>query len=195
MTDETAEGKKPARPNAALPLTENDPEKGMVFHYSRERRLENAPPEVKALYRDSANPPRFNLLRPLIATRSLAVLFVSMLVLAAITIALSFYTRADESSVLEGNRISVSALRFDGGVILMLKKTIQKSGAYTGTVGIAVSPVRTEGTETIAAEPYRVTFTLKDEEEYRFALPFEDEDLLVHIQGAEESLDFKIKTK
>ncbi|GHV63510.1 hypothetical protein AGMMS49587_13770 [Spirochaetia bacterium] len=70
---------------------------------------------------------------------------------------------------------------------------------------IAVSPVLQKGAakdkaengfpEPPVIEPYRISFTLKDEEEYRLALPFEDEELLLRIQGGGDSLEFKLKTQ
>ncbi|GHV63512.1 hypothetical protein AGMMS49587_13780 [Spirochaetia bacterium] len=115
---------KPARPNAGYPLTENNnSEEEMVFYYSREHRLQRAPKSVRDLYRETA-PVKFNLLRPLISTKPKAVMFVSVLILAVMSIFTSVWYHAGDSADknLGGNRISAVALRHEGTTIIVLKK-------------------------------------------------------------------------
>jgi hypothetical protein len=186
---------KPERPNARLPLTENQNSEGeMVFYYSREHRLAKAPKSVRDLHKETG-PVKFSLLRPLISTKPKAIMFVSILILTVMTILTYFGYPADENQILGGNAISAAALRYEGTTIIVLTKKVQdKKSPYTGTVDIAVSPVLKNGGEPLV-EPYRISFTQKEEEEYRFALPFEDEELLIFIQGGADSLEFKLKTQ
>ena len=199
-----ADEPKPPRPNAGYPLTENgNPEEEMVFHYSREHRLARAPKSVQDLYKET-KPVKFSLLRPLISTRPKALMFVSILILAVMTIFTYFGYPGDEDQILGGNAISAAALRYEGTTILVLNKKVQDKAAgeaYTGVVDIAVSPVLKKGAEkgevpaSPLVEPYRISFTQKEEEEYRFALPFEDEELLLSLQGGAARLEFKLKTQ
>jgi hypothetical protein len=190
---------RPVRPNAELPLTENNNSEGeMVFHYSRERRLEKAPRSVRELYEHTA-PAKSKLLRPLISTRPKALMFIFILILTAVSIFTSFWYHREDSAggSLGGNTVSAAAVKYEGTTIVVLKKKIQdKNSPYTGAVHIAVSPVlKKDAAESLIVEPYRVFFTLKEEEEYRFALPFEDEELLLSIWGGEDVLEFKLKTQ
>jgi hypothetical protein len=182
------------RPNEGMPLSESRvSEEGVPFYYSRERRLAKAPPSVRALYEESA-PKKFNLLRPLVSTRSNAILFGTMVCLVLITAVISF------SGILVGqdyygNRISVSAIRYDGAAVIMLKKTRrQAEGAYTGPLEIAVYPPA-GSTAPEKRYPYRVVLSSRKTEEFRFSVPFEESDLLLEISSEEGSLAFTFKTK
>ncbi|GHV90857.1 hypothetical protein AGMMS50268_13600 [Spirochaetia bacterium] len=196
---EKRDGPRPSRPNQGMPLTEKkNAEDGVIYHYSRERRLEKASPSVRALY-ENTGPVKFSLLRPLISSKPRALLFVSILLLTAMSIFTSIYTRSGDSQSLGGNALSVTAVKFEGTTIVVLKKKAQaqNSKPYTGAVDIAVSPVpqKSSGAGAVpAAEPYRIFFTPKEEEEYRFVLPFEDEELLLSIRGEQDSLELKVKT-
>ncbi|GHV52637.1 hypothetical protein AGMMS49579_10240 [Spirochaetia bacterium] len=188
------------RPNAGRPLTENNnSEEEMVFYYSRERRLAKAPQAVRDLYKETP-PVKFSLLRPLISTKPKARMFVFILVISVISIITSIWYHAGDSAggSLGGNTVSAAALRYEGTTVIVLKKKVQdKNSPYTGTVDIAVSPIlkKGEAPDSLPVEPYRISFTQKEEEEYRFALPFEDEELLLYIQGGGDSLEFKLKTQ
>jgi hypothetical protein len=166
------------------------------FYYSRERRLLKAPASVRALYEDKGAP-RFNLLRPLVSTKSNAVLFGTMAVLVFIALVISFSGLAGEKSCL-GNRISVSALRYEGAVLIVLKKTSRAAAAYTGPLDIAVSPA---GAADSPAYPHRVTLSSRKAEEFRFSVPFDGSEFLVTVSASPEiagetgSLAFKIKSK
>jgi hypothetical protein len=88
-----------------------------------------------------------------------------------------------------GNRISVSAVRYDGAAVIMLKKTRTKDEAYTGPLEITVSPPAGPG------HPYRVVLSSRKTEEFRFSVPFEETDLLLEIFSEQGSLAFKVKTR
>lgn len=167
---------------------------GPQFYYSRERRLLKAPASVRALYEDRGAA-GFNLLRPLVSTKSNAVLFGTMVVLVFISLVISFSGLGEKSYL--GNRISVSALRYEGAVLIVLKKT-SRAAAYTGPLDIAVSPADAADSP---AYPHRVTLSSRRAEEFRFSVPFDGPEFLVtvsaspEIAGKADSLAFKIKSK
>jgi hypothetical protein len=193
-----------SRPNEGLPLTENRiPEEGLQFYYSREHRLSKAPDTVRSLYAEKG-PSKFNLLRPLISSKSNAILFGTMVSLALITVVMSFSGIMNRGGDYQGNRITASAIRYDGAAVILLKKNARNvETAYTGPLYISVSPTTTPTTATaVATYPYRVVLSSRKTEEFRFSVPFEENELQIEISGegedgavVEGSLAFKIKTK
>ncbi|MDR0400218.1 MAG: hypothetical protein LBH51_04675 [Treponema sp.] len=188
------ETKRPERPNEGQALSGGRMSEGPQFYYSRERRLMKAPASVRALYEDRGKP-GFNLLRPLVSNRSNGILFGTVVVLALMILVMSISGRIGEKSYL-GNRISVSALRYEGAVLVVLKKTSRGDG-YTGPLDIAVS--LPDGGSPVY--PHRVTLSSRGTEEFRFSIPFDAPELLVEISGdpasagEEAGLAFKIKSK
>ncbi|MDR3249017.1 MAG: hypothetical protein LBT39_09560 [Treponema sp.] len=191
------------RPNEGLPLSEERvSDEGLQFYYSRERRLSKAADSVRALYEEPAARPKFSLLRPLLSSRPNAILFGTMAALVLITLVMSFTNFTNRGQDYYGNRISVSALRYDGAALITLKKNIRNAAAaYTGAMDITVSPAKTEG-----ASPafHRVTFSSQGTEEFRFSVPFEEQELLLEISpvvtegvdlAGQGSLAFTVKTK
>ncbi|MDR1970904.1 MAG: hypothetical protein LBQ46_03190 [Treponema sp.] len=187
---------KGSRPNEGLPLNENRPgDEGPKFYYSRERRLARAPASVQALYGEQEKP-KFSLLRPLLASRSNAILFGTMAALILITLVISFSGLWDGQDFY-GNRISLSAVRYDGAAVVILKKTL-RGEAYTGPLYISVSPL---GGDSESPYPYRVVLSARQTEEFRFSVPFEEKELLIELSAAPEKaekeggLAFRVKTK
>jgi hypothetical protein len=186
------------RPNARYPLTEKKPPKdeGPVFYYSREQRLAKAPSKVRALY-EEAPKKKFGFFRTLTATRPLAMLFSSIMLLSAAIIIIAIFNRAGGHS-LGGNRLAVEAVKFQGETIIVLSKTVKDpEGAYTGPVDIGISPAAPEDSDAkdYPVFTHRVFFSLNAEEEYRFSLPFEAEKLLMLLQGEQDSAQFIITVK
>ncbi|MDR2375098.1 MAG: hypothetical protein LBD96_01515 [Treponema sp.] len=201
MDEKTDEKETPGQPNESMPLGENrgggeEP----LFYYSRNRRLSKAPAGVRALYEENEGP-KFNLIRPLFSTRPNAILFGTMVALVLITLVINISGLGQGARDYYGNRVSVHAVRYEGVVVVSLKKTRQDGGAaYTGPLDIAVSPL--EGADSgaeAAVYPYRLNFSSRSPEEFSFSIPFEGSQFLVRIshEGAGEggSLAFKIKTR
>jgi hypothetical protein len=186
------------RPNANYPLSNkktNDEE--LVFYYSRAARLAKAPKSVQALYEESPKR-KFGFFRALTATRPLAMLFISIMFFSAVIMVISYLGFNDASYILGGNRVSVSAIKFQGETFIVLEKTFQENqDVYTGVVDIAVSP-EAAGEGDPAAYPvftHRVFFSLNPAEEYRFSVPFEAEKLLMVLLGEQDSAQFTVKVK
>jgi hypothetical protein len=195
---DTEQPKAGGRPNSEYRLShENQGEEEMVFRYSREKRLSKAPKSVQDLF--SENPrPRFNLLGPPAGRKSRAVMLGSILLLCVVILMMSIFGFLDRGYAFGGGRLTVEALRFEGTTIVSLKKTrIKNRNAYTGAVDIGVSPALKPGTEAREGDYpvffQRVFFTAADEEEYRFAAPFDSEELVLVFRGERETLDLKIK--
>ncbi|MDR1287421.1 MAG: hypothetical protein LBK08_07420 [Treponema sp.] len=197
--EETGDGEKKAdsgRPNAEYALSRPAEGEDPVFYYSRDRRLAKASESVRSLYREEPRR-RMGFFRSLTATKPLAVLFASILILSAFIIVLAVFGGAENSYTLGGNRISVQAMKFEGATYLVLKKTAKDDNVYTGLVDLAVAPEVSAGKE---GTPYpvfrnRIFFSLKDEEEYRFSVPFEADRLVMVIQGENGSLEFTVVSK
>jgi hypothetical protein len=190
-------GDKPSRPNPERKLTEKRPgEDEMVFYYSREKRLAKAPRQVRDLYEKPASP-KFNLLRPLIATRPLAMLFAMVLILSAISAIVAFSGIADRNYKFQGSSITVDAQRYQGTVIVTIQKRPDREGpaaAAGGLTDILISPVQDRGGES-SVFSHRLVFSSGKEEEFRMVVPFDSPELVFRIQGESELLEFKVKTR
>ncbi|MDR1899920.1 MAG: hypothetical protein LBQ55_07935 [Treponema sp.] len=191
------DGTVPRRPNAGHPLSpEKNTGEEMVFRYSRARRLERAPKKVRELYQPSPRK-KFGFFRSLTATKPLAMLFGSVMVLSAITIVMAIYGGAENSRIMDGNRVSVTAMKYQGSTFVVLtKRRRDAKGAYTGPVDMAASPSAEKGgEEPLPVFENRLFFSLKAEEEFRFSIPFEAEELIVVLQNESSTADLRATPK
>jgi hypothetical protein len=124
-----------------------------------------------------------------------------MVALVLITLVINISGLGQGTRDYYGNRVSVSAVRYEGVAVVSLKKTRRDGGAaYTGPLDIAVSP---QGDVNSGAEPavypYRLNFSSRASEEFSFSIPFEGTRFVVRIshEGSGEggSLAFNIKTR
>jgi hypothetical protein len=191
------EGETPRRrPNADYPLSpEKNTGEELVFRYSREHRLARAPEKVRELYRPSPKK-KFGLFRSLTATRPLAMLFGSVMVLSVITVIMAVYGGAADSRLMEGNRVSITAMKYEGSTFMVLNKRRGNTGAYTGPVDMAVTPAaKGDGDEGQPVFSNRIFFSLKEKEEFRVSVPFEAEELLVVLQNESLTVDLRARPK
>jgi len=190
------------RPNAKYKLSKPDdakvPEGGLPFYYNREHRLAKAPKDVQDLYKEK-KPNRFGLITVLIADRPRKILFFSIIVICAMIWMLGLLGYFDSSYTLDGNKLKISASAFEGTTIVVINKTIKNKNynknknAYTGAVDVAVSvPVQTENNSPVFY--HKIFFSLEKEEQYRFAVPFESDELLMVLQTEKNTLKVKIET-
>jgi hypothetical protein len=173
-------------------------ERDLVFRYSRERRLENASETVKKLNEEGARKYSFNLLRPLTSTKPLAFLFVSILVLTAMMYIFSFLFGGKKEVVLGGNTLTVSAFTFEGKTYLTLDKEIKnKNNFYTGSVDLAISSddETEEPAEELEIHNERIFFTSDAEENFKMAIPFEADKLLILVQSEREIQELRVTTE
>jgi hypothetical protein len=195
MEDPPGDRKPPSPPPE--PESFSEPDREVVFYYSRSRRLERASPAVQAL-NEGGTSRRPSFIGSLTATKPLAILFFTLMVVMAFGLILSFLSGDTGRVRIGGAAVAVNAFFFEGNTILVLKKTYQQeAGLYTGAVDLAVSPVR-KGEEPVEEYPIwtqRLFFTLKNGEEYRFAIPFEVPELLVLLQTETGRAALKVKPR
>jgi hypothetical protein len=169
-----------------------EPDRPLVFYYSREKRLERASQKIREM-NDGKIPRRPGLFRTLTSTKPLAFLFISTITLCILTVLVSYLTKRDQT-VLLGNTLEISALSEGEKSYITIQKNIKSDDSYTGTVNVAVSiPVKKGEEAPIHAE--RLYFTLEQEEVFRFAVPFTAPELLVLVEEKEERVFLKIKSE
>ncbi|MDR2111460.1 MAG: hypothetical protein LBP32_09165 [Spirochaetaceae bacterium] len=171
-------------------------DRDLVFYYSRARRLERASPAVQAL-NEPGPKIRAGFFRPLTATKSHSILFLTIILLFAVIFIVSFL-RPRDAAVLGGNALAVSALGYRDSTILVIKKRIQREDAvYAGAVDMAVSPVLSPEDKEPGAEvpisAQRIFFTLEPREEFRLSVPFEGPELLILLRAGEERITLRVK--
>ncbi|MDR1212391.1 MAG: hypothetical protein LBK40_09200, partial [Spirochaetaceae bacterium] len=148
----------------------------VVFHYSREHRLERASETVRGL--NTAAGKKKGFFSALTTNKSQGFLLISIVVMSAMIMMVSIFVKGDTAE-FGGNRVEFSAFRFQGSSYLALKKTAPKKGSpYTGPVHIAVSPPPDSAASTVPVVTRTVFFSLELEEEFRMMLPFESDEIL-----------------
>ncbi|MDR0443116.1 MAG: hypothetical protein LBH44_06905 [Treponema sp.] len=198
MSDE----EKPQRPNANYNLSKPDTavvdkDEPLHFYYNRERRLANAPQAVRDLYVVQKHN-RFNLLKPLISSKPKAMLFFTIIISFVAIFVLSIMGYFDNSWSLDGNKLEIKGIKYEEMVIMLVKKSVQKNRqGYTGAVDIAVSPAAstliTAGNEDSPVFYHRIFFSAQQQEEYRFAIPFDSSELALVLQTEKSTLKIKMK--
>jgi len=183
------------RPNANYNLSRPDNSvtgnEELVFYYNRERRLEKAPEAVKQFYKNDQKL-RTGFFYSLVADRPRKFLFLMIVLFCLGILLLNIFGYFDTTHSLDGNKIGVKAAAFEGTSIIVLKKTANKSNAYTGAVDIAVAPVSQPDGE-YSVYTHRIFFSLEKEETYRFAVPFDEGDLLMELQSEKNAVKIKFK--
>jgi hypothetical protein len=205
MSDHKEENQR-QRPNAKYKLSYENAKPGadeMVFYYNRERRLEKAPQGVRDLY-EMPRRHRFNLIKPLVKTKPLAMLFFSIIVICVLILVFSLLGFTDPNDTLDGNNISIQAIQVEGSVIMAVDKSLKKRSfldrfsapvpPYTGAVDIVVQPVLKSG-EAPEVFLHKIFFTFEPQEYYRFSIPFDADELTVILNTETKSLQLKVKTE
>jgi len=177
-----------------------------VFHYSRERRLSRASPDVQALNEGKLS--RTGLLRTLFASGSnRMILFVIVFAFAAFGLATRFMDGVDGGEGfpryhgvrLGGNTLALTILPIEEALFLVILKNAPESGEfYTGPVDIAVSPVMPraaegEEREIPAVFTHRIFFNLAESEFFQISLPFEETDFFVVLRADEEQRTIRLQ--
>ena len=184
------------RPNAKYRLSyENERPEGITYHYNRETRLEKAPQAVRDLYKVEPKK-RFGLFRTLTGSKPRAILFYTIIVMCLIIYMFSRFGLLGSTHNLGGNEISIQAIQYEETVIMALRKSVRRTAvsffnqAYTGAVTIVVMPA--EDAQAEIAFYHRIFFTDNDEEQFSFAVPFNDVELLVAFETERDRLIVRV---
>jgi len=190
MTDEND---RSVRPNANYKLSKGDDvNEQLPFRYNRERRLENAPQNVKDLYKEQ-KPGGFSLFRPLVADKPRAALFITIIVLCIIILVITISGYISSDYILDGNKLDIKATGYEGTAIVVIRKTVSdKNSAYSGSVDIAVSTA-VQMYELGPVFYHKIFFSLEPAEEYRFVVPFDAQEILMVLQTEKNSLNITVK--
>jgi hypothetical protein len=187
-------------PDGVLPGGE--PDRDIVFCYSRERRLARAPQAVRDLY-DTSPASRPTLYKALTGgTRAGAILLITIVMVSFVLLILSRRGPRESGGVkFAGNIVAVSAMSFPAGdgeaeasYIAAVKKT-DSERAYTGPVDVAVSIFQKEGGDDMPIAARRIFFTLEPEEEFRFSVPFTGPELILVFRAEEELATLRVKPR
>ena len=203
MKNNMSDDEEKKRPNANYRLSkEHINAEEITYHYSRERRLEKAPQAVRDLYKEQPRR-RFSLLGPLTGSKPQAMMFFSIVIASLMIAAISYLSLASDTYDFDGNRLSVEAIIFENTTIVALKKTVRKntlarmSKPYNGAVNIAVAPAIKAGSGQVMQPEdvfyHRVFFSGESQEIYRFALPFDADELLIVFQSENKTLSVRVK--
>ncbi|MCL2558457.1 MAG: hypothetical protein FWE09_08255 [Treponema sp.] len=181
-SDEQAEKK---RPNAGYRLTRESDEpgpQGIVSHYDRDRRLEKAPQAVRDMYYGAEHGPRK---RSVFGGKIQLFTMVAILIVCGMALAATLLGRGEGAVELAGNTVAIQAIRFEGTVIVALRKTARPGGGFLSFLRRAGAPyegpVRIEARaipeENGAPSFHMVRFTAEATEAFSFALPFDAQEI------------------
>ncbi|NLJ10588.1 MAG: hypothetical protein GX438_09660 [Treponema sp.] len=167
----------------------------VTFYYSRERRLSKAPERVQRLH-SGAFGRRPGLFRSLVATKSMAFLFLAILMLSATAMVMSFLLQNDSNQNILGNSFTLKAFRFQGATYVAIQKQACSKDAYTGPLEVALSPYLKESPKDhYPIQVQQLTISLKPTEEFRFSVPFEAEKLVVLLKCKDDMVKFTIPVR
>ncbi len=123
-------------PEMRIPDDGGVSEDGIQRHYSRERRLAGASPEVRWLSRQYGAK-RPGILGSLLATGPLRFMFFTLLLFMAAGALLSFLSGREDSGVLGGSLYKVAAFRFGDSAYITVTRTARNEAAYQGPLRLA----------------------------------------------------------
>jgi hypothetical protein len=173
-----------------------EPDRELVFYYNRERRLERASPEVRAL--NEGKPLiQGGVFRSLTSTKPHLILFLSIVMISVFILVFSALSGSRGGLTLGGNTLRLSAAGGAEPFILVTKRSVPGAEPYTGVVYVGVSPyIKSSGNRDSADIPIftdQLFFTLEGEEEYRLDLPFSAENYLLLFQAGEQRASTRVK--
>lgn len=118
-------------PESRIPEDDGISEDGAFRHYSRERRLTKASPEVRWLSKQYGAK-RPGILGSLLATGPLRFMFFTLLLFMAAGALLSFLAGREDSGILGGHLYKAAAFRFGDSVYITVTRTSRSEDPFTG---------------------------------------------------------------
>ncbi|MDR1301352.1 MAG: hypothetical protein LBK43_02640 [Treponema sp.] len=183
------------------------PDRELVFHYSREHRLERASPAVREMNREipKTGPLKFGTRS---SNRASVMLLIPILVCSGFILFFSKMSSGQgtsrsgtQISTIGGNTLRVSAEKFQGTTYLQITKTVAQTPVYTGVVDMVITPLDSPGSEDELGESppvvsHRIFFSADREEVYGLSLPFEASQILMLIQAGDDApIRIQVKPK
>lgn len=141
------------------------PDEELVFRYSREDRLRRSSDAVRRL-NDPASRKRPTLFQTLAPNRASAFLLLGILMLSMTLMVSKFLIPAKNIVEIAGNRLTLTAFRYQGGTYLALKKKTLRDDAYRGPIDISISGG--EGADVISTRS--LVLGPQDAEEFRLSI-------------------------
>jgi hypothetical protein len=129
--------------------------------------------------------------RSLTDTKPKALLFTTIVVMCLLIFFMTYLLPDGAKPRIEGNELTLSAMRYGGASFVVIKKTATAKSAYTGFVDITVYG-QGGAAENAPSAQKRIVWTGQPQEEFRFSIPFESPTLLVYIQAGPESASFTV---
>jgi len=182
-------------------LTEDDSnKKEIVYHYSREHRLRNASPELRAL--NDGDTSRPSLGKVMFGSRGNKFLILGIVVICIFGFIINHINRetpAGSILTLGGNSLALAVLNVEELLILWIVKNAPERGEfYIGEVDIAISPVFPRAREgEVREEPpvfaHRVMFNPVVHETFYISLPFDGEDFIIILRAGDAQRSMRLR--
>lgn len=162
----------------------------LVFHYSRESRLASASDSVRGL-NEGGPRKKPNLFRTLTANRSLAFLFLAIIMLSLTAIVTSILVPSPEEAEYGGNRLSLSAFRFEETVYVAVRKTAKTNAAYVGPARLHVRASGGDGFD-LSAD---VLFSGAKTQEFKYRIEAQGDQVEVVLEIGDKRLLLRAKPR
>ncbi|MCL2193201.1 MAG: hypothetical protein FWB78_07385 [Treponema sp.] len=215
MSEDTANegaGEK-KRPNANYKLSKTGTYPiEITHHYDRDRRLEKAPKSVQDLYYKEDPPRRAGLFRNAPGGKIQLFTMIVIFLISMMALIITIIGRDGDTHELEGNRVTVQAIRYEGMTIMALRKMTGNTRtflglrpgrpAFTGGVSVEISPVSPPVSLPMTyTEPFgniffhRINFTEESPEFFRFAIPFDADELELVLSTENRVLSVRVRVE
>jgi hypothetical protein len=179
--------------------TPDDSKKETIFYYSRERRLSNASPEVRAM---NDGIPRLSLGKVMFGNRANKLLIIAIVLISVFGLAINFFNQErppDFAMILGRNSLTLAVINVEDVLILAIFKNAPVRGEfYTGEVDIAVSTVQPRVSDGESqAEPevfsHRILFRPLTSETFHISIPFEGDDFMVVLRAGGDQRSIRLR--
>ena len=168
----------------------SDNNRESVFYYSRERRLQRASEDVRAM--NDGQKKRRGLLY-LFGNRGNIFIFICIILIIAMSGLGRFIMARNEGLRLGGNTLALSIVREGEEPVLVLVKRAPRSGEiYVGEVDIIVS-IAGDVQNELEAFSHRIIFNPVDSETFTVPIPFQGNDFFVILITSDEQRAVRIQ--
>jgi hypothetical protein len=163
-----------------------EPDREIIYYYSREHRLEKASRAVRDFNEGSAG--RQGFFKTFARNKGNVLVLFTIVMISVMIMIYNFTSRSAETSLTLGNNsVIISIVEEESALVLSIVNSIPGGkDVYTGAIDIAVTPVlQGEGVPALA---HRIFFSLDTPETYYIVLPFEAARIMVILQTEYETV-------